>query len=125
VTTNLTSSAPHISGALTYDDLADWGEQPNCLAGPSRSSGRLLFKRPDPSLGGNSPETGLWVCTPGQWPLSIPRDEFCHFIAGRATYQRDTGEVIEVTPGTCVHFTAGWTGLCTVHETLRNAYMLR
>ena len=125
MSTNLNSSAPHISGALTYNDLADWGEQPDCLAGPSRSSGRLLFKRPDPDVGGNSPETGLWVVTPGKWPLSIPRDEFCHFIAGRATYLRDTGEVIEVTPGTCVHFTAGWTGICTVHETLRNVYMLR
>ena len=125
MSTNLKSSAPHISGALTYTDLADWGEQPDCLEGPSRSRGRLLFKRPDASLGGNSPETGLWVVTPGKWPLSIPRDEFCHFIAGRATYLRDTGEVIEVTPGTCVHFTAGWTGICTVHETLRNVYMLR
>jgi uncharacterized cupin superfamily protein len=125
VSTNLKSSAPHISGALTYDDLADWGEQPDCIAGPSRSSGRLLYKRPDPAVGGNSPETGLWVVTPGKWPLSIPRDEFCHFIAGRATYLRDNGEVIEVTPGTCVHFIAGWTGICTVHETLRNVYMLR
>lgn len=125
MSTNLTSSAPHISGALTYNDLADWGEQPDCLEGPSRSSGRLLYKRPDPSVGGNSPESGLWVVTPGKWPLSIPRDEFCHFIAGRATYVRDTGEVIEVTPGTCVHFPAGWTGICTVHETLRNVYMLR
>lgn len=125
MSTNLNSSAPHISGALTYNDLADWGEQPDCIEGPSRSSGRLLYKRPDPAVGGNSPETGLWVVTPGKWPLSIPRDEFCHFIAGRATYVRDTGEIIEVTPGTCVHFTAGWTGICTVHETLRNVYMLR
>ena len=121
----LQSSAPHITNALSFNDLADWGIQPDCLEGPSRSSGRLLYKRPDANVGGNSPETGLWVCTPGKWPLSIPRDEFCHFIAGRATYQRDTGEIIEVTPGTCVHFTAGWTGICTVHETLRNVYMLR
>jgi len=91
----------------------------------SKSTGRLLYKRPDPAVGGNSPEAGLWVCTPGKWPLSIPRDEFCHFIAGRATYVRDDGEVIEVRPGTCVHFPADWTGICTVHETIRNAYMLR
>lgn len=121
----LDSSAPHIYDATGYDDLVDWGEQPDCLEGPSHSSGRLLFKRPDPSVGGNSPETGLWVVTPGKWPLAIPRDEFCHFIAGRATYVKDDGEVIEVTPGTCVHFPAGWAGICTVHETLRNVYMLR
>lgn len=121
----LDSSAPHIYDATNFNDLADWGEQPDCTEGPSKSSGRLLFKRPDASVGGNSPETGLWVVTPGKWPLSIPRDEFCHFIAGRATYVKDDGEVIEVRPGTCVHFTAGWTGICTVHETLRNVYMLR
>ena len=62
--------------------------------------------------------------------LKIPRDEFCHFIAGRATYVRDPidgkgVETIEVRPGTCVHFPAGWSGICTVHETIRNAYMLR
>ncbi len=124
-TAHLASSAPHIVGATDYADLADWGEQPDGIEGRSKSSGRLLFKRPDPALGGNSPEVGLWVCTPGKWPLSIPRDEFCHFIAGRATYVRDDGEVIEVRPGTAVHFPAGWTGICTVHATIRNAYMLR
>jgi uncharacterized cupin superfamily protein len=125
MTANLASSAPHITDATTFGDLADWGIQPDCLDGPSKSSGRLLYKRPDPAVGGNSPEAGLWVCTPGKWPLTIPRDEFCHFIAGRATYVRDNGETIEVRPGTCVHFTAGWSGICTVHETIRNAYMLR
>jgi len=122
---NLQSSAPHITDATTYDDLVDWGKQPDCIEGNSKSTGRLLFKRPDPAVGGNSPEAGLWVCTPGKWPLKIPRDEFCHFIAGRATYVRDDGETIEVRPGTCVHFPAGWSGICTVHETIRNAYMLR
>jgi uncharacterized cupin superfamily protein len=57
--------------------------------------------------------------------LSLPGDELCHFIAGRATYTSDEGEVIEVTPGTVVHFLEGWSGQCVVHETLRNVYMLR
>lgn len=121
----LDSSAPHIHDATHFDDLVDWGVQPDCTSGPSLSSGRLLYKRPDPAVGGNSPETGLWVVTPGEWPLAIPRDEFCHFIAGRATYVRDDGEVIVVRAGTCVHFPGGWRGRCTVHETLRNVYMLR
>lgn len=111
--TNLGSTAPHIHGAATHDDLADWGTQPG---GQSLSSGRVLAR--------GQPEVGLWVCTPGTWPLAIPRDELCHFIAGRATYTRDSGEVIEVTPGTVVHFPAGWTGTCTVHATIRNTYML-
>ena len=28
-------------------------------------------------------------------------------------------------PGTIVLFPAGWKGVCTVHETMRNVYMLR
>jgi len=117
--TDLASSAPHIHGATTFDDLADWGPQPDMTEGQSQSTGRLLYKGP-----GNSPETGIWVCTPGRWRLSLPRDEFCHFVSGRATYQSDTGEKIEVSPGTCVLFPQGWTGECDVHETIRNIYML-
>lgn len=117
--TNLASSAPHIHDAAAFGDLADWGPQPDAIVPGAHSTGRLLWKGP-----GGQPETGLWVCTPGTWRLSIPRDEFCHFTAGRATYTRDAGEVIEVTPGTCVLFPAGWAGTCTVHETIRNLYML-
>lgn len=118
--TDLSSSAPHIHEASVYDDLVDWGAQPNMISGQSHSTGRLLFKGP-----GNSPETGIWVCTPGRWRLSVPRDEFCHFVYGRATYRRDgTGEVIEVTPGTCALFSAGWEGEADITETIRNIYML-
>lgn len=115
----MTSSAPHLTRASTRTDLVDWGAQPEPLAGASHSSGRLVHKGPD-----NRPECGIWVCTPGRWRLSIPRDEFCHFVAGRATYRSDAGEVIEVEPGTVVLFAAGWTGECTVHETMRNIYIL-
>jgi uncharacterized cupin superfamily protein len=114
--TNLSSSAPHIHGAASYDDLADWGAQPNALAGASHSSGRLLTK-------GEGLESGLWICTPGTWTLSIPGDEFCHFVSGRARYTGDDGSVIEVGPGTCVAFPAGWSGKAEVFETMRNAYM--
>ncbi len=113
------STAPHLDRASTRDDLVDWGVQPNALAGASHSTGRLVHKGPD-----NQPECGIWVCTPGRWRLAIPRDELCHFVAGRATYRSDDGETIEVAPGTVVMFPAGWAGECTVHETMRNVYML-
>ncbi|WP_281973941.1 MULTISPECIES: cupin domain-containing protein [Ruegeria] len=117
--TNLSSTAPHIHQATNYDDLLDWGPQPDMVEGQSHSTGRLLHKGPD-----NSPETGVWLCSPGCWRLSVPRDEFCHFVAGRATYVSDSGEVIEVSAGTCVLFPAGWTGEATIHDTTRNIYML-
>jgi uncharacterized cupin superfamily protein len=110
---------PYLEAVSSRTDLVDWGVQSDAVEGVSHSSGRLLFKGPN-----NSPETGLWVCTPGRWRLSIPRDELCHFIAGHATYRNDDGEVIEVRPNTLVLFPAGWTGECHVRETLRNVYML-
>nr|WP_250954358.1 cupin domain-containing protein [Rhizobium sp. CG5] len=119
MTDTLKSTAPHIHGATTFADLVDWGVQSDAIEGTSQSTGRLLFKGPN-----NQPETGIWVCTPGRWRLSIPRDEFCHFVAGSATYRSDDGEVIEVSAGTAVMFKAGWAGECTVHETMRNIYML-
>lgn len=115
----LASTAPHLYNATAFGDLVDWGVQPDAIEPGSHSSGRLLYKGPN-----NQPESGLWVCTPGRWRLSIPRDELCHFVSGRATYRRDDGEVIEVEAGTVVMFPAGWTGECTVHETMRNLYML-
>jgi hypothetical protein len=117
---SLQSSAPHLPGASAWsENLADWGLQPDALEGASHSSGRLLWKGE-----GGRPEVGLWVCTPGRWRLSLPADELCHFVAGRAAYRSDDGEVIEVGPGTVVHFRQGWTGECRVVETLRNLYML-
>lgn len=118
--TELSATAPHIHDAARYDDLADWGPQPDALSGASHSSGRLLFKGP-----GNSPECGIWVCTPGKWECHVTRDEFCHFLAGRCTYVRDDGEVIEIRPDTIAFFPKDWRGVCTVHETVRKVYMIR
>jgi uncharacterized cupin superfamily protein len=115
----IASSAPHLSNASTRTDLVDWGMQAEALEGASHSSGRLVHKGPD-----NRPECGIWVCTPGRWRLAIPRDELCHFVAGRATYISNEGETIDVDAGTLVMFRAGWSGECTVHETIRNIYIL-
>lgn len=116
------SSAPHIAHASTAGDLIDWGLQADAIAGASRSSGRLLWKRDEG--GERALESGLWVCTPGSWRLSMPGDELCYFLAGRATYTEHNGETLEVAPGSVVHFPSGWTGRCDVLEPLRNSYML-
>ena len=113
------SSAPHLQDVSTRPDLVDWGVQPDAIEGASHSSGRLVHKGPD-----NRPECGTWVCTPGHWRLSLPGDELCHFVQGRATYTSDAGEVIEVEPGTVVMFPEGWSGTCRVHETMRNVYVI-
>lgn len=116
------SSAPHIPSATSEEDLVDWGAQPDAIEGASRSSGRLLFKREEG--GACTVESGLWVSTPGSWRYSVPGDELCYFLSGRATYTEHNGETIEVSAGTVVHFPSGWTGRCDVHETMRDSYML-
>jgi len=77
------SSAPHIREAAQATGLTEWGLQPDAIAGQSISSGRLLWKRDE--AGERAVEAGLWVCTPGAWRLSLPGDELCYFLAGRAT----------------------------------------
>jgi len=101
-------------------DLKDWGVIPTMLEGESRTSGVIIYKGED-----GSPETGVWVCTPGFWSCEVERDEFCHFIAGRATYTHDSGEIIDIHPDTAAFFQAGWKGTCRVHETVRKVYMIR
>src|SRR5262245_66461069 len=98
-------SPPHIYNAQSVVDLKDWGMQPDAIEGQSRSSGQLLWKSGDQQL-----ESGLWVCTPGSWRLSIPGDELCYFLSGRATYTEHNGETIEVTPGTVGPCLAGLSG---------------
>ncbi len=118
--TKLTSSAPHIHPASSWtEDLKDWGLQPNAVAGASHSTGRLLWKSPDGTV-----ESGIWICTPGTWELAIPKEEVCHFVAGRATYRAAfSDERIEISPGTVVHFHPGWEGTCEVTEPMRVIYM--
>ncbi len=116
----LESTAPYVRHASTLNEgLVDWGDQPNCREGTSKSSGRLLHKDTETPV-----EVGLWRCTPGRWPLEIPHDELCHFTSGRAVYTRDNGEVIEIKPNTVVHFKAGWKGEAEVSETIFVSYML-
>jgi uncharacterized cupin superfamily protein len=115
----LDSSAPHLANATARVDLLSWGAQPDSISGGSQSSGRVLYKGPN-----GRPEAGLWLCTPGRWRLSILRDELCYFLAGRAEYRRDNGERIQIAPDTLVLFPSGWSGECTVHEAMRNTYML-
>jgi uncharacterized cupin superfamily protein len=99
---------------------ADWGPVPTMIEGRSMTSGRLLHKGP-----GGSSETGIWVCTAGYWNCHVTRDEYCHFLSGRATYMHESSEVIEIRPDTVAFFPQHWKGTCRVHETVRKVYMIR
>jgi hypothetical protein len=114
MTANFNASAPHIHVVSRWNgEMTDWGGHLEPIDGRSMNCGRLLWKGED-----GLPEAGLWICT-------LPRDELCHFVAGRAVYRADDGEVIEVGPGTVAHFREDWTGTVEVFETIRSVYMLR
>ena len=113
------TATPLMRKPLEETDLKDWGVIPTMIEGESRTSGKVIYKGPN----GES-ESGLWICTPGKWFCHVTSDEFCHFLEGRCTYVHESGEVIEVEAGTVVMFRGGWTGECTVIETMRNIYML-
>ena len=114
------SSVPHLKAVASLSDLVDWGPVAMPLECSSTTSGRLLHRNGD-----GSSECGIWVCTPGLWRCEVARDEFCHFLAGRCTYTADSGEIIEIEPGTIAFFPAGWSGTCRVSETVRKVYMIR
>ena len=119
MTLHLASTAPHVHAASSFDaDMVDWAGHQNPLDGRSRNRGRLLFKGED-----GLPEAGIWRATPGSWRPMLPADELCYFTAGRATYRSDAGEVIEITPGTLVHFKEGWQGEAEITETIFVTYM--
>ncbi|MEJ8572034.1 cupin domain-containing protein [Microbaculum marinum] len=111
---------PVLRDPKTIPAAADWGVIPTMIEGESRTSGVLLHKGPD-----GSPESGIWICTPGTWDCHVTRDELCHFLDGRCTYTHESGEVIEIEPDTAAFFPKDWKGTCRVHETVRKVYMIR
>eukprot|EP01035_Chromulina_nebulosa_P054873 gene54873-75180_t len=114
------TTTPLMRHPLQQTELKDWWVIPTMIRGESHTSGLLIHKGPD----GQS-ECGLWACTPGEWNCHVTRDEFCHFLEGRATYVHESGEVIEVSPDTAAFFPQDWKGTCTVHETIKKVYMIR
>lgn len=116
---HLNATIPHITDVEHTADLLDWGQHQTPIDGRSLNRGRLLFKGED-----GLPEAGLWRSTPGSWRLVLPADELCYFVSGHARYVADTGETIEATPGTLIHFNEGWRGRVEVLDEILVTYML-
>jgi uncharacterized cupin superfamily protein len=113
---------PVLRGALTAGSLSEWGPVSTMIEGQSNTAGIRMSRE---SSGDRRAETGVWTCTPGIWICGVSRDEFCHFVAGRARYTHSSGDVIEIEPDTLACFPAGWYGVCEVIETVRKVYMIR
>ena len=114
------AATPVLRGATTVSADKDWGVVLTMIEGESHTSGVLLSREPDKRA-----ESGIWLCTPGKWRCHVTSAEYCHFLAGRATYVHETGDVIQIEPDTLAYFPQDWKGTCTVHETVRKVFMIR
>ena len=113
------SSAPHIYSASMCDiDSLDRDTQ-IASRGEHVSSASCLLSNPGTGL----PEAGIRDVDPGVNKLTFKDDELCHFVTGNAVYKAENGEVIEVKPGTVVHFKQGWRGEVKVLDKTRVVYM--
>jgi uncharacterized protein len=101
----LDSSAPHIHPAIEWRTMA-----PN--------EGYLtLYKSSDGAV-----EVGIRRWPQGSNDFFCASDILCYFLRGRGVFRRDTGESVEVTPETAVHF-KGWRGTLASSEPLEASYM--
>src|SRR6188768_66385 len=69
--------------------------------------------------------SGIWECEPGEsrWEFTT-RGEIIHVVAGRMTVVRDGEAPAEITTGTTAYFPIGWSGIWTIHETIRKVYVV-
>jgi uncharacterized cupin superfamily protein len=104
----------------TAATLEDWGEARTLDGSSARMRGITLSRESD-----GRAESGVWECDPARRGVTIARDEFCHFLQGRAVYTHESGEMVVVSPGTIVFFPGGWTGVCENNVPVRKIYMNR
>lgn len=113
------SSAPHIYSVSSCQlGSADDARHPASQGRDSNSQCSMLWKSES-----GLPEAGIRNLAASNLEKMFVNDELCHFVKGNAIYKSDNGEVIEVNPGTVVHFKQGWRGEIDVLENTRLVYM--
>jgi uncharacterized protein len=89
------------------------------ISGNPEVSGAVLWESPD-----GKRYRGIWQITPGV-AVDIDGDEIFVVVSGRADVELiDTGEVLELRPGTVGILSPGTKTRWTVYETLRKAYQI-
>src|ERR1700738_3591180 len=72
------------------------------LEGAPDARGAVLSRSDDSRL-----IRGVWECTPGRFTWQFSYDETLVVVAGRATVEVDTGERVELEPGSMAFFGRG------------------
>ena len=115
---NLTSSAPHIWPVSKWDQLASKDRQQIIRESDAQTQDLVIGIRPNPVF-----EVGIHRWQRGEIQQHFEIDELRHFFAGGGIFRRNDGEVIQVQPGTAVHFKTGWRGSLAVEELLDATYV--
>ena len=118
-TTEADRGTPVLRDARRISDVVEWGKAGDPVEGNSNTSGILLHRNSH-----GSSECEIWICTPRTRRCRVERDEFCYFLEGSCTYSRDNGETVAIFPDSAAFFESGWSGTCTVLETIRKVYMI-
>ena len=111
-------AAEMAASELTEKPLAQPTAEP--LSGDITVRGQVFFQDEERKI-----TSGTWECEPGQsrWEF-LTRGEVIHILSGRMTVQQDGEEAVELSAGSDAVFPVGWTGVWTVHETLRKVYVI-
>jgi len=120
MTLDRTSSAPHLYPAAQWEQhLADQNECFLLRDAHAKIAGLVLHRSADGAV-----EVGIRRWAAGTAPFAAPADMLCHFTCGRAVFRSQSGETLEVAPGTVVHFKQGWRGHAEVAGPLDATYMV-
>ncbi len=103
----LESSAPHIWPATDWRSVATHDE------------GLVLLRSADDSV-----MAGVRCWPAGENVIRTERDMLCYFQRGSGVFRRDSGEVIEISPGMAVHFKTGTVGTIGTAEAIEATYMM-
>ena len=113
-----TYTEPAASITIAGADLVAWPLPAEwVLEGAPDASGAVLSRSEDSRI-----IRGVWECTPGRFRWTFSYDETLVVVAGRATVELDSGERVELAPGTMAFFGRGHDATWTVHETLRKGF---
>ena len=113
-----TYAEPHAEITISSAELTPWPLPAEwVIDGAPDAAGAVLSRSDDSRV-----IRGVWECTPGTFKWVFSYDETLVVVAGRASVELDTGDMIELEAGMLGFFGRGHEATWTVHETLRKAF---
>jgi len=100
--------------------FAEWAPKPTAVDSPGMEESTVTLYE-----GAGEAQVGVWSCTPGRATSArVGYDEYCYFVAGRATIETDGADDVEVVAGDAIVLRDGWKGAWVVHETLTKTFSI-